>query len=120
MKECKSGHCDIGASHESEASYGNPCSCGGDQSCSCGCSCGCGGGCSCCGKADELLIIAKSAHQELLKQKMKAAFEAKIGKKMDKVANLVVSKALACMQDRMASKQTREDFDSELMKIFKS
>jgi hypothetical protein len=105
MKECKSGHCDI------EASSGDACSCG------CGCSSGCS--CGCDGKAGEFLSLAKSAHHELLKQKMKAAFEAKIGKKMDKVAEHVVNTALIYMKDNMAEKQTYEQFERKLLDIFR-
>lgn len=50
---------------------------------------------------------------------MKAVFEAKIGKKMDKVAELVVNSALVYMQDKMAEEQTREQFEQKLMNIFK-
>jgi len=109
MSECKSGYCDIGASSETEAS-----------GCSCGCNCGCSScTCGCCGKVDEFVNLAKSAHHELLKQKMKAAFEAKIGKKMDKVANVVVEAALVCMKDKMAERQAHEDFEKKLMDIFR-
>ncbi len=110
MQECKSGRCDIGASSESTSS----CGCSGKSSCGCpACICGSKG------KAEEFLCLAKSAHHELLKQKMKAVFEAKIGKKMDKVAELVVNSALVYMQDKMAEEQTREQFEQKLMNIFK-
>ncbi len=109
MKECKSGQCDIAGAGELGASYEGTCSCG----CGCAsCSCGCGG------KIDELLSLAKDAHHELLKQKMKAVFEAKIGKKMDKVAATVVSAALVYMKDKMAEKTAHKKFEEVLMDIF--
>lgn len=109
MKDCKSGQCDLGGVGELGASYEGACTCG------CGyanCTCGCGG------KIDELLALAKGAHHELLKQKMKAVFEAKIGKKMDKVAETVVSAALVYMKDKMAEKNAHKKFEAVLMDIF--
>jgi hypothetical protein len=126
MDECKSGQCNIhGGSHE-EMSGGCGCGCGCSSDCSCGCGTGCS--CSCCGhggedgheKCKELLFLAKTAHMELLKQKMKTAIEAKIGKKMDKVADLVVDTALAYMKHDMAKKTAHADFDEKLMEIFKT
>jgi hypothetical protein len=94
------------------------------EGCMCGCSSDCSCGCGCCGhgeggKAKEFLFLAKSAHFELLKHKMKTVMEAKIGKKMDKVAELVVDTALVYMKDKMAEKQTFGDFEDKLMDIFK-
>jgi hypothetical protein len=123
MKECKSGECGIGEGK----SYGYDDR--GDCSCGCGsdCSCGCGGEsceCTCCNhegsKAKEFMMLAKKAHMELLKDKMKAVMEAKVGKKMDRVAELVVETALVYMKDRMAEKQAHENFEEKLMEIFKS
>ncbi|MDD3030484.1 MAG: hypothetical protein PHS57_09485 [Alphaproteobacteria bacterium] len=71
-------------------------------------------------KAEELFLLAKEAHRKLLKQKMMAAFEAKIGKKMDRVAALAVETALVYMQDKMKEKNERERFDQNLMEIFLS
>ncbi|MFA4993764.1 MAG: hypothetical protein WC521_00440 [Bdellovibrionales bacterium] len=106
MKECKSGQCEIDVSD--------------DTGCTCGCTCGCENcTCGCCGKVDEFIGLAKSAHHELLKQKMKNVFEAKIGKKMDKVAEVVVAAALLQMKDRMSEKQAHEQFEKKLMDIFR-
>ncbi len=73
----------------------------------------------CLEKTAKLTLLAEAAHSELLKQKMKAAFEAKIGKKMDKVADLAVDAALTLMKGRMAQKKAHEDFEEKLMTIFK-
>jgi len=106
MKECETGQCTIETPRQSKSS-----SCGWS-----GCRCGCT--CSDESKADEFLDLATAAHHELLKQKMKDAFEAKIGKKMDKVADLVVDTALVYMKDAMVEQQTQEKFEDKLMEIF--
>ncbi len=68
----------------------------------------------------ELMMLAKVAHKELLIEKMKKALDAKMGAKMDKVADVAVDAALAWMKGKMAEKQAHEDFDSKLMDIFKN
>lgn len=70
-------------------------------------------------RADDFLCMAREAHQELLIEKMKAVFDAKIGKKMDKVAALVVETALVAMQHKMEEDQVRESYEAKLMEIYK-
>ena|SRR5271168_3126771 len=73
-----------------------------------------------CTIAEDLLCLAKSAKHDLLKERMKKILEAKIGKKLDKVAEVAVEAALACMQHKMAEKQACEDYHEKLMAAFKS
>ncbi|HEU5047363.1 MAG TPA: hypothetical protein VFT64_05900 [Rickettsiales bacterium] len=73
-----------------------------------------------CTIAEDILCLAKSAKHELLKEKMKKSFEAKIGKKLDKVAEVAVDAVLACLQQKMAAKQACEQYREDLMAAFKS
>src|SRR5476649_349847 len=73
-----------------------------------------------CTIAEDLLCLAKSAKHELIQEKMKKILEAKIGKKLDKVAEVAVEAALACMQNKMAEKQACNDYQEKLMAAFKS
>lgn len=134
MDECKSGSCGMysgmhkmgRAMHGFHEEMSGRCSCG----CTSECSCGCGGGCncSCCcnnmggehEKCMELMMLAKIAHKELLIEKMKAALEAKMGKKMDKIADIAVDAALSWMKNKMSERQAHAEFDEKLMDIFKN
>jgi hypothetical protein len=69
---------------------------------------------------EDLLCLAKCAKHELLKEKMKKIFEAKIGKKLDKVAAAAAEAVLACLNQKMAEKQACDDFTEKLMAAFKS
>ena len=118
---CDSNHCDS-SKHEASHSHAKE-SCGCKCGCDCGCSCGCG--CDCYGesfdtKADTFMALACEAHHKLLKKKMMAAFEAKIGAKMDKVANLAVDTALIYMKEHMKDIDDKQAFENKLMEIFKS
>lgn len=73
-----------------------------------------------CTIAEDLFCLAKSAKQELLKEKMKKNLEAKIGKKLDKIAEVAVDAVLACLQQKMAEKQACEQYKENLMAAFKS
>ena len=101
MSECESGHC---------CHTGGSCDENDDDMLSCEYE----------SRADDFLCLAKIAHRKLLKKKMMAAFEAKIGKKMDEVADLVVSTALVYMQDEMNEDTAREQYEAKLMDIFKA
>ncbi|MDD4616072.1 MAG: hypothetical protein PHW76_03010 [Alphaproteobacteria bacterium] len=68
----------------------------------------------------ELMMLAKIAHKELLIEKMKAALEAKMGKKMDKIADIAVDAALSWMKNKMSERQAHAEFDEKLMDIFKN
>jgi len=89
----------------------------------CGCcpDCQCGSEIvDCCeNKADKFLDLACEAHHKLLKKKMMDAFEAKIGAKMTKVANLCVDTALVYMKEHMKDIDDKQQFEEKLMEIFK-
>ena len=72
-----------------------------------------------CTIAEDLLCLAKSAKHDLLKDKMKKIFEAKIGKKLDKVAEVAVDAVLACMQQKIAAKEACESYSEKLMEALK-
>jgi len=69
---------------------------------------------------EEIHHLAKCAKHELLKEKMKKHFEAKIGKKLDKVAEVVVDAVLARMQHKKADKQACEQFEEDLSSAYKA
>jgi hypothetical protein len=73
-----------------------------------------------CNFAEDLLCLAKQAKHELLKEKMKKVLEAKIGKKLDKVAEVAVDAALACIQHKMAEREACNDYKEQLFAAFKS
>jgi hypothetical protein len=73
-----------------------------------------------CTFAEDLLCLAKSAKHELLKDKMKVLLEAKIGKKLDKVAAAAVDAVLAHLQHTVAQKHACEQYKENLMAAFKS
>ena len=66
------------------------------------------------------MCLAKQAKSELLKEKMKKGFEAKIGKKMDKVAEVAVEAVINCFQHEMAGKEACNDYKEKLFSAFKS
>lgn len=70
--------------------------------------------------AEDLLCLAKSAKHDLLKEKMKALLEAKIGKKLDQVAAAAVDAVLAHLQHTVAQKQACKQYKENLMAAFKS
>ncbi len=72
-----------------------------------------------CTMAEDLLCLAKSAIHDLLKEKMKKVLEAKIGKKLDKMAEVAATAALACKEHEMAGKQACQDYKDNLMAAFK-
>jgi len=65
--------------------------------------------------AEEILNLAKCAKHHLLKEKMKVIFEAKIGKKLDKIAEAAVEAILAKMEHKKAEKQGCEQYKEKLM-----
>jgi hypothetical protein len=72
-----------------------------------------------CTIAEDILCLAKSAKHDLLKEKMKKVLEAKIGKKLDKIAEVAVDAVLACLQQKMAEKQACDQYKENLMAAFK-
>lgn len=73
-----------------------------------------------CTVAEDILCLAKDAKHKLLQEKMMKLFEAKIGKKLDKIAEAAVEAMLACMQNKMAAKQACHDYQEKLQAAFKS
>lgn len=73
----------------------------------------------CCKLAEDILCLAKCAKHELLKEKMKKVLEAKIGKKLDKVADVAVDALLACWQHEMEAKQGCENYKQNLFAALK-
>jgi hypothetical protein len=73
-----------------------------------------------CTIAEDILCLAKSAKHDLLKEKMKKQLEAKIGKKLDKIAEVAVDAVLAHYQHAMAEKQACEQYKENLIAAFKS
>lgn len=73
-----------------------------------------------CTMAEDLLCLAKQAKKELLKEKMKVIFEAKKGKKLDKIAEAAVNAAIACMEHQIAGKEACNDYQQNLHAILKS
>ena len=106
MNECTDNKCEIGKG-----------SC--DSSAHC---CTSGRNESCChdNYADDLVYLAKQAKKELIKEKMKAALEAKIGKKLDKVAALAVETALEWMKHKKEGKEACDKYHASLENILKS
>src|SRR5476649_1173918 len=91
-------------------------SCETENSCRCP---NCGQEECCCTLAEDILCLVKCAKHELLKDKMKKLLEAKIGKKLDKVAEVAVDAVLACMQHKMTEKQACDQYKENLMAAFK-
>lgn len=74
----------------------------------------------CCTIAEDLLCLAKQAKHELLKEKMKKEIEAKIGKKLDNIAQIVVEAGIACMEQQIAGKVACENYKEKLYAAFKA
>ncbi len=72
-----------------------------------------------CTFAEDLLCLAKSAKHDLLKEKMKKIFEAKMGKKLDKIAEVGVEAVIACMNQKIAAKQACDNYKTSLMEAMK-
>ncbi len=74
----------------------------------------------CCTLAEDMICLAKQAKKDLLKEKMKAVYEAKIGEKMNNVAEIAVTAALECMMQQLASKEACENYKNDLIAAIKS
>ena len=72
-----------------------------------------------CTMAEDILSLAKCAKHELLKEKMKKQLEAKIGKKLDKVAEVTVDALIACMQHKMNEGHACDQYKENLMAAWK-
>lgn len=73
----------------------------------------------CCTLAEDLLCLAKSAKHALLQEKMKKVLEAKIGKKLDKVAEVAVEALLTQWQHKMAAKEACDTYHDALSAALK-
>ena len=98
------GHCETEGSCETE----NKCGTGGRQQE------------ECCTLAEDILCLAKCAKHELLKQKMMKVLEAKMGKKLDKVAEVAVEALLAGFEHKMAGKHVCDSYKDKLMQALMS
>lgn len=113
MEECKSGACCGLHNHEADCHEGHEHACG--------CHCGPAHPPHECGpKCKHLEELVEHAKHELLKDKMKAVFEARIGKKLDKVAELAVGKFIECMLSKLTEEQDHKQFEEQLQDIYKN
>lgn len=103
MSDCKDNQCNI-----PNANSGSNCNTAPKQSD------------DCCTMAEDLLCLAKQAKQDLLKEKMKVAIEAKIGDKLNNVADVAVEAALACFMHKLEGKQACNEYKENLMTALKS
>jgi len=95
----------------------------GKCSCSSNCDergCECGSGCSegQYSKLDMFFYLVKEAKMELLKEKMKKRLEASIGKKLDKVADVMAEALLDYYKTEGDASKKRQDLNDKLDKIF--
>jgi hypothetical protein len=109
--QCSGGQCQMG--HPHEMAHGQECSGPMGQS-----SCACHGGHGMGSEMDHLMELkemAKNAKHCLLKDKIKARLETKIGKKLDKMADLAVEMMMAKWKMKQ-EKQERKGMMMEKMK----
>jgi len=97
--------------------------CGEDKCCDSGKECCCDSGKeSCCeteccegqSKAKMMMYLANEAWSELLKDKMKAAYEKSIGDKMNKIAHISVEACIAYWGNKMKESSSWEEFEEKL------
>lgn len=74
----------------------------------------------CCTIAEDLLCLAKQAKHEVLKEKMKKEIEAKLGKKLDNIAKIVVEAGIAYMEHEFSGKEACNSYKEKLYAAFKS
>ena len=101
----------MGCDEEKCCETGNECC--EDSKCGCGSECSCDSGSS---KAGMIMGLANEAWAELMKEKMKAAFEKIKGDKMDKVAQIGVEACMAYWGNKMKDKASFEEFEEKLNK----
>src|SRR5688572_14002627 len=73
----------------------------------------------CCTLAEDVYCLAECAKHELLKEKMKKLFEARIGKKLDKVAEIAVDALIGCLDHELAGKQACNKYKEDLFAALK-
>jgi hypothetical protein len=69
--------------------------------------------------SEKSLRLVKCAKHDLLKDKMKKLLEAKIGKRLDKVAEVAVDAILLKMDHKMAQKDMYEKLEDDLIAAWK-
>ena len=71
-----------------------------------------------------MMYMAQDAWAELMKEKMKAAFDAKRGDKMEAAAQLAVDHSITCWNAKMQGKEVEpekhQEYGKKLMEIFQS
>ncbi len=72
----------------------------------------------CCTLAEYILCLAECAKHELLKQKIMKALEAKIGKKLDKVAEAAADALLAGIEHKISGKMACDSYKEKLRQAF--
>ena len=100
------------------------CGCGNKMSNSECCSsdgCGCNSPEQSCGKCDKMemfMEVAKTAKSELLREKIKKRLEVVMGKKLDKVAELLVEAMIDHYKSEMEQENKEQDFRQRFEAIF--
>ena len=77
----------------------------------CGSECSCDSGSS---KAGMIMGLANEAWTELMKEKMKKAYEKEIGAKMDSIAKIGVEACIAFWGNKMKDKASFDEFEEKL------
>ena len=95
------------------------CECEEEKCGSGGCSDGCG--CSCKGemtqdKSKMMMDMANEAWHELMKDKIKSAYEKMMGEKMNKTAHVCAEMCMAYWGNKMKEEMTEAEFDEKLQK----
>jgi hypothetical protein len=70
--------------------------------------------------AEEMMSLVKCAKHDLLKDKMKKLLESRIGKRLDKVAEVAVDAIIAKMEHKVAQKHACEQYEDDLIAAWKS
>ena len=60
--------------------------------------------------------LANNAWEELMKEKMKAAYEKAIGERMNKVAQVGIEASIAYWSNKMKEKSSWDEFEEKLRK----
>ncbi|MDN3512382.1 MAG: hypothetical protein NG784_13915 [Candidatus Jettenia sp.] len=69
--------------------------------------------------ASEMFALVHCAKKELLKEKMKAHLEARIGEKLDKVADLFVNAMMDKYKEMRKCEKKHDEYEQKLKEIFK-
>ncbi len=88
--------------------------CSSDKDCSKKSKCDKGGG----HKINEMMNLTRCAKKELLKEKIKANLEKKMGSKLDKIADLLVDAMLEEYKSSMEGKAQRSTLEKNIREVF--